>query len=240
VTDRDWTGELESYLQDRLAELCDSIGQRVPLPGLRISPPLATEEAKYFVLGFESGLFRLDRESYVQSDLFPAPNEEDLRQRMCQIFWCDSLPPRLFREGICQLSTASLLILQRGWLRSQVRLEPSIDEQPSITGGADILVKSSTGMSLIAVEVKRNAAEVHKLVTDLQACCRRGAHAHGDCGFPQNHPKYEFCATYKPTYFWAVAPDAEICFRMNYEAESIAPEQLTSLPPRSMIELEAG
>lgn len=234
--ERDWICELEGYLQDRFADLCKTIGPRLPASGLRITPPLATEEAKHFLLGLESGLFQLDDEGYVTSDLFPAPNPADIEQRMCQIFWYNSLPPRLFRESICQLSTASALILKRGWLRSHVLLEPSIDEQLSVIPGVDIAVRSSDGRTLIGVEVKRNAAELQKLVLDLQACCRRGSHTQDDCGFPQNHPKYEFCLSAKPDYFWGVAPDAEVCFRMKYE-DGIALEQLSSLPPRSQIEL---
>jgi hypothetical protein len=235
--ERDWVCELEAYLQDRFADLCKTIGQRVPSSGLRITPPLATDEAKYFLLGVEGGLFQLDDEGYVASDLFPAPNPAESERRMCQIFWYNSLPPRLFRESICQLSTASALILKRGWLRSHVLMEPSIDEQSSVNLGVDIVVEANDGRTLIGVEVKRNAAELQKLVLDLQACSRRGPHTQDDCGFPQNHPKYEFCVSAKPNYFWAVAPDAEVCFRMNYE-NGIALEQLASLPPRSLIESE--
>ena len=236
--ERDWVCELEAYLQDRYTDLCQAIGQRSPTSGLRIIPPPAAEEARYFLLGLEDGLFQLDDEGYVASDLFPAPNLADIEQRMCQIFWSNSLPPRLFRESICQLSTASALVLKRGWLRSRVLIEPSIDEQPSGFSGVDILVRSSDGRVLIGVEVKRNVAELQKLVLDLQACSRRGQHTQDDCGFPQNHPKYEFCVVSRPNYFWAVAPDAEVCFRMKYE-DGIALEQLASLPPRSVIELEA-
>ncbi|MEN3369567.1 MAG: hypothetical protein V7609_1710 [Verrucomicrobiota bacterium] len=236
MTERDWVCELEGYLQNRFAGLCKTISPRLPPSLLRVIPPLGAEEAKYFLLGVENGLFQLDDEGYVASDLFPAPNSSASDQRMCQIFWYNSLPPRLFRESICQLSTASALILKRGWLRSHVLIEPSIDEQSFVTSGVDILVKSpGDGRTLIGVEVKRNAAELRKLVLDLQACSRRGPHTDDDCGFPQNHPKYEFCVLSRPSYFWAVAPDAEVCFRMNYE-NGIALEQLASLPPRSLIE----
>jgi hypothetical protein len=84
--------------------------------------------------------------------------------------------------------------------------------------------------------VKRSLAELEKLITDLQACCHRNAHAKEDCGFPQNHPNYEFCALHKPPYLWGVAPDADVCFRMKYDNDSIELQQLQSLPPRSMIE----
>lgn len=234
--ERDWTAELEAYLQIRFAELCETIGQPVPLTALRISPPLAMEESKYFLLGLEEGLFFPDEEGYVQSALLPPPSAGNTKQKMCQIFWHYPPPPRLFREGVCQLATASSLVLKRGWLKTQLVMEPSIKEHRSLAYGVDILVKSIGGKILACVEVKRSGAELQKLISDLRACCKRGAHARDDCGFPQNHPKYEFCAFYKPTYFWAVAPDAEVCFSMTYQENQIAIEQLSSLPPRSMID----
>jgi hypothetical protein len=234
--ERDWAGELEKYLRDRFAELCATIGQPAPFSGLRVNPALGLEESKYFLLGLEAGLFQPDEEGYVQSELLPPPSTGSTKQKMCQLFWHDPPPPRLFREGICQLSRASSLIAERGWLKSQILMEPSIKEHRSLAYGVDILVKSTTGEILVCVEVKRSAAELQKLITDLRTCGKRGAHAQDDCGFPQNHPKYEFCAFYKPTYFWAVAPDADVCLRMEYDDGSIELEQLPSLPPRSMIE----
>lgn len=235
--ERDWAGELERWLQDRFAELCETIGQPVPFTGLRINPSLGIEESRYFLLGLEAGLFRPDELSYVQSDLLLPPGEGNTRQTMCQIFWHDPPPPRLFRECVCQLSTASSLIMKRGWLTSHILMEPDFKDDHDMSYGIDILVKSPTGQILACVEVKRSVAELQKLITDLRACCQRGAHAKDDCGFPQNHPKYEFCAFYKPAYFWAVAPDADVCFRMKYDDGSIELEQLRSLPPRSMMEL---
>ncbi|MEY2488397.1 MAG: hypothetical protein QOC70_339, partial [Verrucomicrobiota bacterium] len=212
------------------------IGQPVPLSGLRINPNLGMEESKYFLLGMEGGLFLPDEFGYVQSELLPPPSKGNARQKMCQIFWYDPPPPRLFRECVCQLSTASSLIMQRGWLTSHILMEPDCKDDRDMSYGIDILVKSPTGKILVAVEVKRSAAELQKLITDLKACCKRGAHAKDDCGFPQNHPKYDFCAFYKPMYFWAVAPEADVCFKMKYDDGSIELEQLISLPPRSMLE----
>jgi hypothetical protein len=234
--ERDWVDELERWLQDSFAELCETIGQPVPPAGLRINPALGIEESKYFLLGLEAGLFQPDELGYVQSELLPPLSKGNTRQKMCQIFWYNPLPPRLFRECVCQLSTASSLILERGWLESHILLEPDYKDDRAMSYGIDILVKSPTGQIFACVEVKRSVAELQKLITDLRACCQRGAHAKDDCGFPQNHPKYEFCAIYKPTYFWAVAPDADVCFRMKYQDDSIGLEELTSLPPRSMIE----
>ena len=237
MSERDWTGELERYLRDRFAELCRTIGQSVPLAALRINPALALEESKYFLLGLEAGLFHLNEEGCVQSELLPPPREGDTRQKACLLFCHDPFPPRFLREGVCQLSTASFLILQRGWLKSHILLEPSLEEDRFPANGADILVKSITGELLVCVEVKRSVAELQKLVTDLRACCNRGAHPPDQCGFPQNHPKFEFCALYKPTYFWGVAPEADICLRMKYDGDLIEMDQLPSLPPRSLIEL---
>ena len=232
--ERDWTSELEAYLQIKFAKLCEAIGQSVPLAGLRISPPLAAEESKYFLLGLEEGLFRPDEEGYVQSALLPPTSAGNTKQKICQIFWHNPPPPRLFREGICRLATASSLILKRGWLRSQIRLESREGSVP--THGADILVNSLAGKLLVAIVVKRSVAELEKLVADLRACSKRGAHAKDDCGFPQNHPNYEFCASFQPPYLWAVAPGAEICLSINYHGREIEIDRLPSLPARSMID----
>ena len=229
--EREWAGELGDWLQKQFTELCDTIGQPVPPSGLRINPSLGMEESKYFLLGMEAGLFLPDEFGYVQSELLPSS-----KQNACQLFWHDPPPPRLFRERVCQLSTASFLIIQRGWLTSHILLEPDCQDDRDISYGIDILIKSPTGQILVAVEVKRSAAELQKLITDLQACCKRGAHLKDDCGFPQNHPKYEFCASFKPAYFWAVAPDADVCLRMIYDDDSIGLERLASLPLRSRLE----
>lgn len=236
MSERDWTGELERYLRDRFADLCATIGQAAPVSGLRINPPLGIEESKYFLLGLEAALFLPDAEGCVQSQLLEASLTGTAARKPFRIFRRDP-PPGLFREGICQLSTASLLILKRGWLKSHILMEPDIQDQRGTPYGIDILVTSPAGQILICVEVKRTVAELEKMMTDLRTCCKRGAHANDDCGFPQNHPKYEFCAFYKPTYFWGVAPEADVCCRMKYDNNSIELEQLASLPPRSMIEL---
>ena len=204
---------------------------------MRISPPLAEEEAKYFLLGLEEGLFGLDEEGCIQSELLGRPGEGSAAQNSYRIFSDEPPAPRLLRENVCQLAAASALILKRGWLRRHVALESSSKEHRATAHGVDLLVRLA-GNIIIWAEVKRSAVELQKLIADLRACSRRGRHAHGDCGFPQNHPRYEFCIFYKPTYLWAVAPDAETCFKVEYEQGSIELEELTSLPPRSLIELE--
>jgi hypothetical protein len=184
----------------------------------------------------EAGLFQPDELGYVQSELLAPPTKGSARPKMCQIFWYDPPPPRLFRECVCQLSTASALVIERGWLASHVRINPDDRDRDDASYGIDIVVQSPDGRILACIEIKRSIPELQKLVTDLQTCCQRGPHAKDDCGFPQNHPKYEFCASFKPRYFWAVSPEADVCLRMSYEDGSIELEQLDSLPPRSMLE----
>jgi len=233
--ERDSVTELVQWLQDKFVESCEAIGQPVPFAGLRISPPIRPEEAKYFLLGLETGLFRIDEFGGVHSVLRTS-RVGVAGSAGCRLFSSDPLPPRLVRDSICQLSTASFLILKRGWLTSHIQLDPNLKDDRGTPYGIDILVRSTTGQILICVEVKRSAAELQKLSADLRACCFRGPHGRDQCGFPQNHPNYEFCASFKPVYFWAVAPDADVCFKMNYEGQTIKPEQLMSLPPRSLIE----
>jgi hypothetical protein len=85
--------------------------------------------------------------------------------------------------------------------------------------------------------VKRSAFELEKLIADLRACSRRGPHAHEDCGFPQNHPRHEFCVSNHPNYLWAVAPDGEICLEVKWMEGMLELDPLPSLPPRSLLEL---
>lgn len=236
--ERDWAGELERWLQETFAKLCDTIGQPVPLSGVRINPGLALEESRYFLQGLEAGLFQPDDLGYVQSELLPPADTADARQKMCRLFWHDPPPPRLSRECVCQLSTAAFLILKRGWLTSHILLEPDLRDAGDISYGIDLLIKLHPEQILVGVEVKRSAAELQKLITDLRTCCKRGPHAKDDCGFPQNHPKYEFCALHRPAYFWAVAPETDACFEMTYGEGAIELEQLASLPPRSLLEAQ--
>jgi hypothetical protein len=238
VNERDWQDELQRFLELRFLALCNAIGQSLPPSGLRIVPPLAAYEAKYFLSGVDAGLFDSDAEGYVQSPLLPPPSEGNTKQKMCQIFWHHPLPPRLFREGICQLSTAAALILDRGWLERQIEMEPTIQDDGPMAYGVDILVKSIAGELLACVEVKRSPPELAKLKSDFYQCCKRGKHPEDNCGFPQNHAKYEFCAFYKPKYFWAVAPGEDTCFKMRYHDDgTIQLEELPSLPPRSIVEM---
>lgn len=234
--EREWVPELITWLRQRLVELCRTISQPIPFSGLRISPQLGIEESKCFLMGLEAGLFWADSSGAVRTNLLLGPSRSAVREKVCAIFSYDPLPPRLVRERICLLSTASALVMKRGWLPIHIEIEPDLKDAANQAYGIDIVIKSRDGRILTSVEIKRSLPELQKLASDLRACCARGPHGRADCGFPQNHPNYEFCALYKPAYFWAVAPDADICFRMKYDGSSIALEELRSLPPRSLLE----
>src|SRR6202045_4237621 len=238
MTERLWQHELQEFLEGRYRALCASLDQPVPPTALRIVPPLGFEEAKYFILGMETGLFELDSDGYLHTPLLSPLDTEDGNHEKCRIFWCDPPPPRLLREVISRFSTAAMLILDRGWLQQQIHVEPMIKDDGATAYGVEIVVKSLIGELLAGVVVKRSAYELEKLKTDFHQCCKRGEHPEDNCGFPQNHGKFEFCALYRPKYFWAVAPDAEICFKMDYgQDDAIRLDDFGSLPPRSIVEL---
>jgi hypothetical protein len=235
VMESGWASRLEQWLQARFSELGRTAGSFPPAPGLRINPPLAEEEANYFLLGLEEGLFRLNEKGAIESELLRVPGES-LPPMEYRIFGQEASPSRLLREAICQLATAARLIFQRGWLKSHVTLEPGKDAHRATGAGFDLFVRSPAGRILVWVEVKRSAVELNKLIVDLRACSRRGPHGREDCGFPQNHPRYEFGLCHTPDYLWAVAPDGSRCFRMTCENGAMELEELPSLPPRSLLE----
>jgi hypothetical protein len=222
--------DLETWLQERFAAMCQMLGRTASTSGLRISPALEEWEARYFCLGLDDNLFGVTNRGEVESDLL-----RNADQRPYRIFSAD--PPRLLRENVCQLAAAARLIFERGWLRQHVGLEPGRPEHRANADTFDLLVRSPAGKILIWIEVRRNAVELDKLIADLRACSRRGPHAHEDCGFPQNHPRHEFCAANQPQYLWAVAPDGETCFAVTCNGSALDLEPLSSLPPRSLLEL---
>ena len=205
-------------------------------PNLRISPPLAPWEDEFFLRGLSESLFAIDERGQVESELLTvAPEADNSPPRLYRIF--SQEPLRLLRENVCQLASAARLIFEQGWLRSHVTLEPGSDAHRTTADQFDLLVRSTDGEIFIWVEVRRSAVELHKLVADLRACSRRGPHAHADCGFPQNHPRHEFCVTTKPMCLWAVAPDDQIVFELQCEGPLVELEPLDSLPRRSRFEL---
>jgi hypothetical protein len=226
--------DLETWLQEKVAARGETLGRAAPLPSIRIGPPLAEWEAGYFRRGLDENLFRINERGEVESELL-RPNGVGAEARPYRIFSAE--PTRVLRENICQVATAARLVFERGWLPRHVFLEPGRPEHHSNAESFDLLVRSLAGEIFIWVEVRRSAAELEKLIADLRACSRRGPHAHEDCGFPQNHPRHEFCVANRPSYLWAVAPDGEISLSVKCEGASVELEKLSSLPPRSLFEL---
>lgn len=199
---------------------------------LRIFPPPTPDEARNFMLALDAGVFEVDTEGIVHSRLIGPGIDLSGTDETFPLF--AETPPRLVRERICQLATAGSLIYDRGWLERQVELLPSRSGDP-----ADILLHLLSGRLLAAVAIKRTPPELAKLSLDLKQCCQRGEHPVDNCGFPQNHRYFEFCASHRPPYVWAVAPGADICFQLTYPTGStIQVEELSTLPRRSRIELE--
>ena len=234
---RNWTTELEKYLEERYSSLPGNEDTVNFKPNLRLNPVLDRDEAKAFILGLESQLFSIDDEGYAQSPLLPKSNNSENQQKGFQLFWHHSNGTRfLFREGIVQLAAASSLILKYGWDISQVQLEARKEDFGALARGVDLIIKSSTGKVVICGEVKKDSQELEKLIEGFHYCCERGQHDRNDCQFKPNHPKYELCAFIKPLYFWAVAPGHELCYRLSYSEDKIFPEEIISLPYSSQIE----
>jgi hypothetical protein len=226
-------GLLDTWFAERFAARLEAHGERALSP-LRINPPLAQWEEYYFDLGLREDLFRPDESGDLRSDLLPST--EGAGEISYPIF-SSGPPARLLRENVVQLAAASCLIYQRGWLRQHISLEPGRPGHHSMPGGFELVVRSQEGDLLIWGETKRSLVELAKLVSDLRACSGRGQHAQSDCGFPQNHPRYEFALWAQPQYLWAVAPDGELSFAVQSEQSAIVLEPLPSLPHRSRLEL---
>jgi len=214
--------QFETWLQDKVHS------------ALRIGPPLAAWEDEFLCRGINESLFEIDSQGRVESELLPPAPGAEIAATSYRIFSREA--GRLLRENVCQLATAARLVFERGWLRSHVALEPGEQEHHATADQFDLLVRSPSGEFLIWVEIRRSAIELHKLVADLRACSGRGPHAHADCGFPQNHPRHQFCLATRPAFLWAVAPDGELCFEIRSAEHLVELAPLPSLPSRSFLE----
>jgi hypothetical protein len=214
--------QFETWLQTRLNS------------GLRVGPPLAAWEDTFLCRGIGEGLFDIDGRGHVTSVLLPAAADGEEPSNRYRIFLPES--GRILRENVCQLATAARLVFERGWPAAHISLEPGKSEHRVTADQFDLLVKSPAGEILIWSEVRRTGFELHKLVADLRACSRRGPHAHAECGFPQNHPRHQFCVATRPAFLWAVAPDGELCFEVRCAQHRLELEPLSSLPSRSFLE----
>ena len=228
-------GLLDTWFHERFAAWLQAQGQPAARATLRINPPLAPWEEYYFELGLREDLFKSGEDGCLRTGLLRGTTEGSHDHAAYPLF-SSGPPARILRENVCQAAAAACLIYQRGWLPQHLALEPGRPEHHSAATGFELVVRSQDGALIIWVETKRSLVELNKLVSDLRACSRRGQHAQSDCGFPQNHPRYEFALWARPQYLWAVAPDGELSFSLQYDQHAIVLDPLASLPHRSRLE----
>lgn len=229
---RDWIKETEDHLHQLYARICERENIR---PNFNIKPDLSVEEAEYFIRGLEENLFTIDDEGYVQSAFLPPHTKGSKKQRMTQFFWRKGDSKFLFREGINQVAVASSLVLKYGWNNNSVKMEPNIAEFEDLAYAVDFFIKDETGKIPVCGEAKRNKAEFNNLINGFRSCCERAPHTKADCLFPKNHAKYQFCARYKPAYFFATAPNQQICFSLSHDDGVHIKAEMTELPTPQML-----
>ena len=233
---RFWADEADKYLQGKYLAILTESGINNPNSVLKYRTKLEEEESQYFILGLENGIFTIDNEGYAQSKALPKPSKNSDKQKMFQMFWHSKDGRFLFREGVCQLSTISRLILKDGWNMSQILMEPTLGEFGNLAYGVDILLKSIEDEIIVCGEVKGDRASFTSLIKGFKYCCEQGSHDKKECKYASNHPKYSFCESVKPQYFWAVSPCQEICFKLDYLPNGrILLEELESIPDKGDI-----
>src|SRR3954466_5835183 len=159
--EREWQNELCCFLDEKYREFVAQANSMPATPALRISPPLSVDEAKYFLLGVEAGLFAVGADGQLQSSLIaddPA---------IAELF---SASRGLMRITLCRFSTAAALILQRGWLPQQIQIGAPLKEKELMPQQMDITVTASDGSLVAAVDIRRTTPELEKLRRDLQQC----------------------------------------------------------------------
>lgn len=119
---RDWVKEAQNCLHKKYINFLQlKLTEMTPLV---IDPALEETEAQFFMRGLEEGLFSIDDEGYVQSELLPDRPRKNTKQKVLCLFWARNGKWGLFREGVCQMATVFSLILKYGWLRAQILMEP--------------------------------------------------------------------------------------------------------------------
>src|ERR1700722_20438051 len=104
----EWIEEAQACLGERYDRLRRGRGSNLS-PTFVIKPHLDASEAEHFVRGMQNGIFSVDDEGYVQSDVLPLPSRKGTRNKILCLFWWRAGRPYLFREGICQVSTVAAL-----------------------------------------------------------------------------------------------------------------------------------
>ncbi len=233
---RNYKIEAENYLSDKFAKLKSKTksGESTCF----FVPKLGAQESKYFILGLEHNFYSIDEEGYVKSSILPPPTKPGDKQRMITLYWHRQGKRYLYREGVCQLSTVTYLILNRGWNKDSIFLEPDISNYGDLAYAVDIIIKASQGKILVCCEVKKSKSELDKLIKHFKYCSNIGPHERKSCKYRQNHPKYEMCAKYEPMYFYVTAPDNEICYKLSYNNGRIFSEELWDLPHKNQISFQ--
>jgi hypothetical protein len=229
MAERNWVLELEVFLAGKFSGLfADSEPSKPAFPDY--SPAFEDWEAEYFLRGLENGLFSVDQACYVQSNFLPSPARGSDRQKTIQLFWSGGSGRRfLFREGICQLATASHLSIFHRFKKNQIEMEPNSKSIGSLANSIDILVRNH-GEATICCEVKRNCEEFDELINGFKYCCSAGFHEKKDCKFEKNHPKYAVCRELKPKYFYAISPGQKLYYRLDYVDDKISLQEIYELP----------
>ena len=168
-TGEEWVAAAEARLKQQF-DLIHVVPGPNPAPILAIKPPLDPLEAEYFLKGLDMGIFSIDDEGYVQSTMLPWPSPKSKRQKILQLFWRPA-KPYLFREGVCQISTAAAFALKFGCPLDQIKMEPTFPGRP---WSVDILLKSPQGLNVAFCEVKRDDRELSKLISGFRYCCEAG------------------------------------------------------------------
>ena len=236
MTERDWIQEADAYLKQKYVEFIDGKnGCLSELP--EYSPPLASWEAKYFMLGLEKCLFSVDHEAYVKTDmLYPATKKND-KQRTIQLIWnhCPAGDEkkiiRLYREGVCQMATASYLSIHDKWDVSEIEMEPPRKVYGDLEYAVDILLRENKESVAICCEVKRNKEEFDKLMREFKYCCERGDHKEEECK-RKNHPKFAMCWKLRPKYFYAISSEDRQCYELTYADDTIQLHLVDALPTK--------
>ncbi|MFC1507838.1 hypothetical protein ACFL5R_01200 [Pseudomonadota bacterium] len=230
MSDKDWIAETHNILKNKYKEtvgkfdLCDD-----ELPDYY--PDIQEWEAKYFILGLEADLFSIDEMGYVQSCMLPQPPKGSDRQKMIQLFWnFKGGKRRLYREGVCQMATASYLCFFYGWDSSAIEMEPDIKNYGKLAYATDMLVKGETGNCIICCEVKKDEKEFSKLIDGFSYCCSRGQHNKQQCKYARDHAKYEICNELRPLYFLATSPTKKRSFKLEFCGKNIVLNEVKTLP----------
>ena len=235
MKERDWIQEADAYLKQKYVEfLASKNGCPSELP--KYSPPLDLWEARYFMLGLEKCLFSVDHEAYVQTKMLPPAPKGNDKQKPIQLIWekkktsGNQKIPGLFREGVCQMATASYLSIHHQWNVPEIEMEPK--GYNDTDSGVDILLKESKDTIAICCEVKSSKQDYKELIRDFKYCCERGEHKEEECKYKDNHPKFAMCWKLRPKYFYAISPEDRQCYALTYADDTIQLHLVDALPTK--------